>query len=460
MLFSSITFLFYFLPALLLVWFPVRHKTQAANLVLLVASLFFYAWGEPVFILIMLASILANYVFGRLIVASIGKASFYLFLGLLFNLSLLFYFKYIGFFMANIANIFNVELTVPEVSLPLGISFFTFQAITYLVDLRRGEIPVQKNFFNLALYISLFPQLIAGPIVRYHDVEKQITSRRITLTGFASGTRRFIIGLGKKMLIANPFGEVADGVYAMPADDLTAYLVLIGMVAYTIQIYFDFSAYSDMAIGLGRMFGFHFLENFNYPYIATSIRDFWRRWHISLSTFLRDYLYIPLGGSRGGKTYRNLLVVFVLCGLWHGAEWTFVIWGLYFGFFLILERLFLGRVLQRLPKVFSWGYAIVIVIFSWLIFRAENMTQVFDMLEALFSGHTSPYHMVYTKDVYLKVAIVLAVVGATPLIRDYFLTSRYKAVLVVRDIFLVAVFILSVSFLAAGTYNPFIYFRF
>ena len=286
MLFSSITFLFYFLPALLMVWFPVRHKTTAANFVLLFASLFFYAWGEPVFILIMLASILANYGFGRLIAGDNNRASFYLFLGLLFNLGVLFYFKYIGFFMANMADIFEINLSVPDVSLPLGISFFTFQAITYLVDLRRGVISVQNNLFNLALYISLFPQLIAGPIVRYRDIEKQITNRHITLDGFAAGARRFVVGLGKKVLIANPFGEAADGVYALPTDELTTYLVLVGMVAYTIQIYFDFSAYSDMAIGLGRMFGFNFLENFNYPYISRSIREFWRRWHISLSNFI------------------------------------------------------------------------------------------------------------------------------------------------------------------------------
>ncbi len=431
-------------------------------MILLAASLIFYAWGEPVYVIIMLFSICMNYWVGRWIAFASEYGKVILGLGVFLNLSLLFYFKYINFFLVNVRAIFPWDFPIPSGSLPLGISFFTFQAMTYLIDLERKKFSPQNNIFHLALYISLFPQLIAGPIVRYHHIEKQITNRSVTLEKFTEGVRRFIVGFSKKILIANTFGKVADEIFAMPAQELTTVLVIFAVIAYTFQIYFDFSAYSDMAIGLGRMFGFHFYENFNYPYISKSIREFWRRWHISFSSFLRDYLYIPLGGSKGGKakTYRNLIIVFFLCGLWHGAGWTFIIWGLYFGFFLILERMFLGRLLAKSPSFLSWLYTITVVMISWLIFRAENLGQVFNMLDALFAGRYSPVYEKYSRDIFLQICLIFGIIGSTPFFKDKILESSNRYMQVGRDLFLSLVFIVSLSFLAAGTYNPFIYFRF
>ena len=421
----------------------------------------FYAWGEPTFIFIMLFSILMNYFIGRMIDKKHSK-KFYLNIGLVGNLLLLIYFKYFSFLAVTIAELFSFKLSIPDVVLPIGISFFTFQAISYLVDLYKKEIKVQKNPLNLALYISFFPQLIAGPIVRYHDIEKQITERKVLQSDFLIGIRRFIIGFSKKILIANTFAKIADEIFALPETEFTTHLILFAMVSYTIQIYFDFSGYSDMAIGLGRMFGFKFLENFNYPYVSRSIKEFWQRWHISLSTFLKDYLYIPLGGSRVSKlaTYRNLVIVFLLCGLWHGAGWTFIIWGLYFGVFLILERLFLGEILKKLPKFISWFYSITVVMFGWLIFRAENLGQFLSMLEALFAGAKNPVYKKYAKDTFIILMLFIAFIGATPLFQKKIWQSKRIGVQFLMDIFLIACFVISVSFLASGTYNPFIYFRF
>jgi alginate O-acetyltransferase complex protein AlgI len=460
MLFSSVTFLFYFLPTLFLVYFPFRKKINIANFILLAASLLFYAWGEPVFILIMLFSIGMNYVIGLLI--DKHKKYFYIFLGIILNLTILIYFKYFSFLLKNIAEIFGFTLSIPEISLPLGISFFTFQAITYLVDLYKKEIPVQRNLLNLALYIALFPQLIAGPIVRYYDIQKQIKKRIIDLEGFTNGVRRFIIGFCKKVLIANTFGQIADEIFALPGDNLTPHLVIFAVLSYTIQIYFDFSAYSDMAIGLGKMFGFKFKENFNYPYISKTIQEFWRRWHISLSSFLKDYLYVPLGGSRSGKfkTYRNLCLVFLLCGLWHGAGWMFVIWGLYFGFFLIVERMFLNKLLKKCPAIFAWFYMIIVVMFGWLLFRAENFAQFIEMLNVLFYGEKTGAYKKYAQDIFVQWSLVIAIIASTPLFRDKILLSSNCYIKIASDIFLVLSFFIATSFLAAGTYNPFIYFRF
>lgn len=403
-----------------------------------------------------------NYSVGRLIERYRKYDAVILSCGVALNLSLLCYFKYLSFIISLIAGVFGLPLLIPDISLPLGISFFTFQAITYLVDLKNKEISVQKNIFNLALYISLFPQLIAGPIVRYSDIEKQINNRDMSWFGFNAGVRRFIIGFGKKVLIANTFARVADDIFALPQDDLTTYVVLIGVIAYTLQIYFDFSAYSDMAIGLGKMFGFDLKENFNYPYISRSIKEFWRRWHISLSTFLRDYLYIPLGGNRDGvlSTYRNLFIVFFLCGLWHGAGWTFILWGMYFGVFLILERLFLERILVKAPTSISWLYMMIVVMFGWLIFRSENLDHLLIMIEGLGRFEMTSTVFKYIQDRFLIVMLLLALIGSTPLIRDYFIQTRNMFIMITRDVFLMSVFVISIAFLAAGTYNPFIYFRF
>lgn len=464
MVFSSITFLFYFLPISLLLWLPFARRNNLANIVLLGISLLFYAWGEPVFVVIMLASIALNYVFGRLIAAGRRHRTLWLTLGVTGNLLLLGYFKYVGFLFEVLFEVFGISVTTPQVHLPLGISFFTFQAITYLVDVKRDVVPVQKNIKNLALYIALFPQLIAGPIVRYCDIDKQLTIREPSIPLFADGARRFIVGLSKKVLIANTFATVADEIFLMNTDALTSELVLVAIVSYTFQIYFDFSGYSDMAIGLGKMFGFKFPENFNHPYIARSIQDFWHRWHISLSTFFRDYLYIPLGGNRKGKlrTLVNLWAVFLLCGLWHGAAWTFVLWGAYHGLFLVIERIGLGKVLQKLPSFIGIAYTLVVVMLGWLLFRAESLTQFTTMLDVLFTGGLESHniHKKYTKDILLLVTTAAAFIGSTPLISRYVLQTKHWGMAVISDVFLFLCFVLSVSYLAAGTYNPFIYFRF
>lgn len=464
MVFSSITFLFYFLPASLLLWLPFTCRNNLANISLLSISLLFYAWGEPVFVVIMLASVALNYLFGRLIAAARSRRTLWLTLGVAGNLLLLGYFKYVGFLFEVLFEIFGISVTTPQVHLPLGISFFTFQAITYLVDVKRDVVPVQKNIKNLALYIALFPQLIAGPIVRYCDIDKQLTDRKPSISLFADGARRFIVGLGKKVLIANTFAIVADEIFLMNTDALTSELVLVAIVSYTFQIYFDFSGYSDMAIGLGKMFGFKFPENFNHPYIARSIQDFWHRWHISLSTFFRDYLYIPLGGNRRGKlrTLLNLWVVFLLCGLWHGAAWTFVLWGAYHGLFLVIERIGFGRVLQKLPSFIGIGYTLVVVMLGWLLFRAESLTQFTTMLDVLFTGSLESHnaHKKYTKDTLLLLTTAAALIGSTPLISRNVFQTTHRGMAVISDVFLFLCFVLSVSYLAAGTYNPFIYFRF
>jgi alginate O-acetyltransferase complex protein AlgI len=430
------------------------------NNILLIFSLIFYAWGEPILILVMIFSIFANYFFGILIDKS--RSNFFLSIAVLSNLALLFYFKYFAFFIANLINYSNLDLAIPSITMPIGISFFTFQAISYLVDLSRREIHVQKNLLNLALYIALFPQLIAGPIVRYASIENQITNRTSSKDDILYGIRRFIIGLGKKVIIANQFAIFADMAFALPESDLTSKIVICAILAYSIQIYFDFSGYCDMAIGLGRIFGFHFNENFNYPYSAKSIQEFWRRWHISLSTFLRDYLYIPLGGSRTSqfKTLRNLMITFLLCGFWHGAAWNFILWGAYFGFFLILERIFLAKFLEKLPKFLALFYCLIVVAFGWLIFRAENFSHFISLFNALFSDNVSHLHRQFTKNKILIILLIFAIFGSTNLFQKYVFHAKNKNILILMDVFLLLVFAISISFLAAGTYNPFIYFRF
>ncbi len=359
MVFSSITFLFFFLPVFLMGYLGVGKKGR--NLFLLLASLFFYLWGEQLFVLVMLASIVMNYFFGLLLdrvgIQGSRAGKFLLAAALVANLGMLVFFKYANFAVDNL-NLLLSWLNMPlmhlhKVHLPIGISFFTFQAMSYLIDLYRQEYKAQKNPLYLGLYISLFPQLIAGPIVRYSDIAEHIKKRTVSLHDFACGAERFVFGLGKKILIANPMGLMADHIFAMQAELLSTGTAWLGITCYTLQIYFDFSGYSDMAIGLGRMFGFHFLENFNYPYISRSIREFWRRWHISLSTWFRDYLYIPLGGNRHGnnRTSLNLLIVFLLCGLWHGASWNFILWGLMYGFFLVAERGIWGRIVTGMHPI-------------------------------------------------------------------------------------------------------------
>jgi len=476
MVFSSTVFLFLFLPIVLGLYFVSPKKSR--NLFLLLASLFFYAWGETFYLLIMLASIIINYFAGILIerfrAKKTGKAA--LTAGIIFNISLLALFKYANFAVEN----FNELLALVEmpliiadpVHLPIGISFFTFQAVTYLADVYRDQVKCQKNFINIALYISLFPQLIAGPIVRYKDIAAQIEKRSVNFNDFSLWVRRFVIGLGKKMILANSMGEVADQIMAFPLDSLSASTAWLGAVCYTLQIYFNFSGYSDMAIGLGRMFGFLIPENFNYPYIAGSIREFWQRWHISLSRWLRDYLYIPLGGSRVStlRTYVNLYVVFFLCGLWHGASWNFVIWGLFHGTFLVMERIGLEKLILRMWHPFQHIYVMAVVIIAWVFFRIENLPDAVMYLKAMCGLAEiigKPAHMSLFMDNEKIIILAAGIIGTTPVwkalskIDDISPGSRAQwCYSLTGAMVMISIFIFSLMLVASGTYNPFIYFRF
>jgi alginate O-acetyltransferase complex protein AlgI len=483
MLFSEPVFVFLFLPLLFLAY--LFTPRAARNTVLLLASLLFYAWGEKSFVLVMLGSIAFNYLVGLLVEAgrSRGLHRLFLILGVAGNLGLLVVFKYADFLVTNL-NLLLVGLKLPAVHmqpihLPIGISFFTFQAMSYVIDLYRGHAEVQRNPIRMALYITLFPQLIAGPIVRYHNIARQLAYRTVTLAGFAEGIRRFILGLGKKMLLANVVAVPADQIFAIPTQQLTMPVAWLGAVCYALQIYFDFSGYSDMAIGLGRMFGFRFLENFNYPYVSRSITEFWRRWHISLSSWYRDYLYIPLGGNRRGtlRTYRNLVIVFFLCGLWHGASWTFVVWGLFHGLFLVLERLGLGRFLTSRRPALQHAYFLLVLLVSWVIFRCETLAQAAGMLTAMTGfahGSRLEHHLSLYVNTELVIALVVGAIASTPalpyLVRGLRRKRKMLSLARRRDFdtlsaigevaSLTVVFLISLSWMAAGTYNPFLYFRF
>jgi alginate O-acetyltransferase complex protein AlgI len=482
--FSQLVFLFLFLPIVLLVYTCLR-SVPLRNAFLLFASLFFYAWGELNFLWVMVLSIVLNYAFAIVIDDAKGEGprKLSLLMAVFVNLGILVFFKYFDFILTEVdivlAKLHLQQIPIAPISLPLGISFFTFHSLSYVIDIYRKQAKAQRNPINLALYISLFPQLVAGPIIRYHDVCGQITERKVTLDKFAEGTRRFVIGLGKKMLIANTVGAVADKVFGMNLHELTPGVAWLGTICYTLQIYFDFSGYSDMAIGLGLMFGFRFLENFNFPYISQSIREFWQRWHISLSNWFRDYLYIPLGGNRMGewRTRFNLVTVFFLCGLWHGASWNFIIWGLYHGAFLGLERSKFGEVLQKIPRPLKHVYTMFVVMMGWVLFRAETLRQTMMFYKAMF-GLAHPIASEYTLGVLLDnrvlFILLLGILGSTPIIRDWiFPPTRdvktqvplpevrqpaYRAV--IRTAWIGAILSLSITEMAAGTYNPFIYFRF
>lgn len=481
MVFSSVTFLFFFLPCVLAAYHLAGRRTR--NLVLLAASLLFYCWGEGIYLVVMLVSILANYVCGLLLAGNTGRASARTIVvgGICFNIVLLGFFKYANFLVDNVNAVLAVRglpgIVLHPVHLPIGISFFTFQAMSYVIDVYRGKVTPQRNLLHLSLYITLFPQLIAGPIVRYLDIASQLVERRQSFAGFADGVRRFLFGLGKKVLIANPLAVVADQVFALQAPELSPAVAWLGALCYTFQIYFDFSGYSDMAIGLGKMFGFTFPENFDYPYIARSFRDFWRRWHISLSSWLRDYLYIPLGGSRHGnrQTFANLLVVFTVCGLWHGASWTFVVWGFYHGLFLIIERSRWGHLRQRLWEPAQILLTFVFIVIGWVIFRSQTLGEAFAYLH-IMSGQSlgpAPYPLAKFVDNQVMFVLAAAVLFSLPLYPNL---QRLQARLgqaparlrlwlvsgscVLQLCCLAAMFYFSVISLAAAVYNPFIYFRF
>ena len=473
MLFSSSIFLFAFLPAVLLGYYVVfRGMRRAQNLLLLAASLLFYAWGEPWFVLVMMGSILANYFFGLWVHAWRRRGrrpALPVTAAVVCNLGLLFVFKYLTFTLENL-NLAGLNTPVPVIGLPIGISFFTFQALSYVLDVAMGTAQVQRNPLRLGLYISLFPQLIAGPIVKYSTVADEIEGRRETWADFSSGCCRFIVGLGKKVLLSNQLAVVADAAWDTPIGDLSAALAWLGALCYTLQIYYDFSGYSDMAIGLGKLFGFHFLDNFNYPYLSRSVTEFWRRWHISLSTWFRDYVYIPLGGSRKGpwRTYRNLFVVWLLTGVWHGANWTFLCWGLFYFLLLCLEKL--GASGRPIPAPAGWAWTFLMVNFGWVLFRAPSLPAALDYLGAMFSPvRGADLQACYYWEQYAAV-ILPSILFSFPLGR--WLTEKVEVYLgryaphvfslwdMVYGVSLLFLFLASSAFLVKGTYNPFIYFNF
>ncbi len=499
MLFSSVTFLFFFLP-LALGLYAISGRGRR-NTVFLFASLVFYGWGEGKAIAILLLSIGVNYGLGRILErrgpggssrargipggapAEISPTDrtrkAVLVAGLVFNLGLLAYYKYSGFFMSSVSGLFTwhgaASFNLSQGSVPTGISFFTFAAISYLVDLYSGKAEAERSPARFATFMASFPKILAGPIVPYHMGKEELERRPLDLDRCASGIERFILGMGKKVLIASPISAVADQVFALPAGTLSAELAWLGILCYTLQIYFDFSGYTDMAIGLGRMFGFNLPENFNFPYAARSIRDFWRRWHMSLSQWLRDYLYIPLGGNRctPARHYLNLVFVFFLCGLWHGANWTFVVWGLWYGIFLIVERTGLGRALQKAPRPFQHGYAILVVMLGWVFFRSESLSQAmgyFKALSGLGPGEPSPVSVQTLIDAEALLAIGLGAVFSVPVfdsIKKRFAqmllprsTAYERAVSIGYGLVLGSVFLLACMALAGGTLKSFIYFRF
>ena len=466
MLFSSIPFLYYFIPCVLVLYFAVPKGLK--NSVLLLASLFFYAWGEPKYLIFMLAAIIQGYVFGRLIEKYRGqkRARVFLTASVLFSLLLLGYCKYTDFFIANFNALTGLSVPLLRIALPVGISFYTFQILSYTVDVYRGDVPAQKNLINLAAYIAMFPQLIAGPIVRYADIEKELTQRQHSLEEAALGTRRFLIGLGKKILIANLLGELVS-VFKASGEKSVLFFWLYA-IAYTLHIYFDFSGYSDMAIGLGRIFGFHFPENFRYPYISGSITEFWRRWHISLGSWFRDYLYIPLGGNRVSRPrwFLNILIVWMATGFWHGAAWNFILWGLLFAVLLIGEKLWLLAPLKKM-KVLNHLYVLFFVILGFVLFDASSLTEAGQTLTAMFGGAGVP--LVSAESLYYlrsyAVVLGIAIIGATPF--PAWLIGRIKSVRagqtvvnLAEPLVMLALLAVCTAFLIDGSFNPFLYFRF
>ena len=467
MVFSSMTFLWVFLPILLALYFIAKDKYR--NIILLIFSLIFYSWGEPKYIVLMLISIFINYIFGLLIDKIknkyVRRLTFITII--LINIGLLGYFKYFNFIINNINRVFGLSLMKKSITLPIGISFYTFQIMSYIIDLYTKKIKVQKNIFDLALYISFFPQLIAGPIVQYKDVQEQIKKRKVTLEGFAYGTKRFIYGLSKKVILSNTLALVADTIFNSSINEITTLLAWTGSIAYTLQIYFDFSGYSDMAIGLGRMFGFTFMENFDLPYKSKSITEFWRRWHISLSSWFRDYIYIPLGGNRKGKlrTYINLWIVFIATGVWHGAAWTFVAWGLYHGFFIFIERLFLKKILDKC-HIINHIYTLLVVNFGWVLFRADGIRYALAFIKRMIIPTTIETNIkMYLLFTPSKITIFIIAILFTFIIQEIFKKIKdnkvvSKIVPIAEIVCVIVLWFICISSLVSNTYNPFIYFRF
>ncbi|MBC5630690.1 MBOAT family protein [Clostridium sp. NSJ-6] len=468
MVFSSLIFIFIFLPLVLVSYYIVPKRFK--NSIILLASLIFYAWGEPVYVLLIIVSILINY-FGALLIRKYisdkEKSKFVFITVLLIDISVLFFFKYYGFAIESLGSILGLNLQVKSIALPLGVSFYTFQQISYIADIYMQRVKPQKNLIDFAAYITMFPQLIAGPIVNYNDIYKQLANRKESISKFGEGVQRFIIGLGKKVILANNIGLIWSQVKEIPLNDLSVVLAWIGIIAFTLQIYFDFSGYSDMAIGLAKMFGFDFLENFDYPYISKSITEFWRRWHMSLGGWFREYIYIPLGGNKKGTLIqvRNLFVVWFATGLWHGASTNFIVWGLYFGVILLIEKLYLKDLLKRIPTIFSHIYTLIIVIIGWVIFDMNTLPAAGHYIKIMFGLGSNIFIDNMAKYILSTnfIILLLGLICSTKLIKNY--TNKLKSTLKEKDVFLVAsinllILIISTAYLVGASYNPFLYFRF
>ncbi len=467
MLFSSIIFLYYFLPITMIIYWIIPSKYK--NIFCFLSSLFFYAWGEPVYVLVMLLSTFVNYIFGIMLnnKSEEKQRKKVLISSVIFNIGMLFLFKYTGFLLSNLYSLLNLNLSVPQIRLPLGISFFTFQALSYVIDVYRYDAKPQYSFTKIGLYISAYPQLIAGPIVRYNTIMDQIESREINIDKVSSGIFRFSIGLGKKVILANQFGILADRAFVSEISPSTSLGAWLGIIAYSFQIYYDFSGYSDMAIGLGRMLGFEYEENFNYPYISKSITDFWRRWHISLGKWFRDYLYIPLGGNKVSKSRHilNLFIVWTLTGFWHGSEWTFIAWGIYYFALLLIEKYFVN--LDKIPNAIRHISTLILILIGWVLFRAETFNDAWNYILAMFNLRLGNLDVV-TNAVNLNdywYLFIIAVVGATPLLKTLAIKLINKKeesiwIKVFQSTFVVVTLIWITMYLVNSTYNPFIYFRF
>ena len=463
MLFTSISFLYYFLPTIIILYFITPKKYR--NYILLIFSIIFYMYGEPKYVILMLVEILVAY-FGALLIDKYKSKEIFL-ITIIIHIGLLCVFKYTDLFIGTINSIFKTNISFLNITLPIGISFYTFQILSYVIDVYRGKVKVQKNILKLATYVSLFPQLIAGPIVRYETICDELDNRDETIEKFSLVTRRFIIGLAKKVLIANMLGELCTKFSLV--DERSVLFYWIFAISYMLQVYFDFSAYSDMAIGLGKMFGFTFLENFNYPFISKSITEFWRRWHISLSSWFKDYVYIPLGGSRKGtlKLVRNILIVWFLTGIWHGAAYNFILWGLFIGVFLVIEKLWLSKYISKLPKVLRNIYVLFIIMISFIMFNAGSINEAFFNIKGLFGLNKEVFINNYTI-YYLKsylIVLIIAIFGATPLFKNIIEKLKKskclnKIINILEPIFLVILLLLVTAYLIDSSYNPFLYFRF
>ena len=471
MVFSSVLFLFRFLPIFMICYFLVPRKMK--NLVLLLGSLVFYAWGEPVYIFLMLFSTISDFVWGRLIEDYRGKDSSRIFLlcSIVINLFILGFFKYADFLLQTVNSIFGTAIPLLQLPLPIGISFYTFQTMSYVIDVYRGDAKAQRNILQFGVYVTMFPQLIAGPILKYHQVEKYLQERRVDLDEISYGAKRFVTGLAKKVLLANNLGMLWEQISSMEQAQMSVLTAWLGIVAFAFQIYFDFSGYSDMAIGLGAVLGFHFPENFNYPYIATSVKDFWHRWHISLSTWFKEYVYIPLGGNRKGlpRQLFNILIVWMLTGIWHGAGWNFLLWGLWFALFLILEKLFLGEILENAPRVFGRVYTLAVVLISWVFFALEKPGEIWAYMQAMFGlggvGLMNSQAMFLGSEylVLLMAALVACLPLGNRLVHGLKSSKTGPAMAFYRlgeKVVPAVLLVLSIAYIVDASYNPFLYFRF